>query len=87
MLNASKLEAEGWTYRNTASGSRLAEITALYEELGMEVLLVTAAELADPESLGADCTLCLSGDPDPSRHKAIFTRPAQSGENQPLLER
>lgn len=79
MLNTAKLEAEGWTYRNTASGSRLMEIRALYEELGMEVLLVTAADLADPESLGADCALCITGDPDPSRLKAIFTRPALSG--------
>lgn len=62
-----ELAAEGWTRRFTGSPPRLSELTALYEELGYEVLLDPIL----PGELGGacvDCTLALT------LFKVIYTR-------------
>jgi hypothetical protein len=70
-----KLKEEGWTRRNVFSEPRLGELVAMYEELGLEVLLIPVISVCRSEGEEGTCTTCFEGDADPDRYKVIFTRP------------
>lgn len=72
MVAQGELLADGWVRRTVASEPRLTELSALYRELGMEVLVVGFAELSGAEN---GCTTCLGGEGD----KVIFTRGGEAG--------
>lgn len=69
-MDTAKLKAEGWTRRSVASEPRLSEIVTLYEELGLEVLLVPALDGAEE----ADCVECFSAEAGPTGAKIVYTR-------------
>lgn len=69
-MDTAKLKAEGWTRRSVASEPRLSEIVALYEELGLEVLLVPALDGAAE----GDCVECFSPEAGPSGAQIVYTR-------------
>lgn len=73
-VDVRELERQGWERRAVADEPRLSEQVALYEELGLEVLLVPLLETCKTDGEEADCTSCFEGDADPTRFKIIFTR-------------
>lgn len=84
-LKADELEKEGWVRQFVASGPRLSEAVALYQELGFEVHLEPfpkaqgCEDCADREGEDpAECRACFEGAED--RYKIIFTRPARKDE-------
>ncbi len=79
------LAAEGWTRRSVASEPRLGEAVALYAALGYEVRLVPLCEDGGDGEGEAACTACYAADPDPGRHRVIYTRPAGDREGEKEL--
>ncbi|TAL18507.1 hypothetical protein EPN96_01715 [bacterium] len=65
-------EDEGWTRRHSASGERLREAVAEYEELGFEVRVVPAEEAGGEEGCGKCTGTAAPGEP----VMVIFTRPS-----------
>ena len=59
--------AEGWEHRFVATGDRVTEMTALYQELGYEVL----AQEVSPAGLDLGCAACFSGQ---LSYTSIYTR-------------
>lgn len=66
MTDARDLETRGWKRCFVTDEPRLSEAVELYEELGLDVLLVPVP--ADD----AECTECMTADPD--RFRIIYTR-------------
>jgi hypothetical protein len=64
-------EDEGWTRRHSASGERLKEAVAEYEELGFEVRVVPVEETQGEE----DCVECFGAVASEEPVMVIFTRP------------
>lgn len=62
--------AEGWIRRHSASGERLREAVAEYEELGFEVKVVPAEEAGGEEGCGKCAGTAAPGEP----VMVIFTR-------------
>ncbi len=62
-----KMKAEGWQQRFTASGARLREAIANYNEIGFEVKTIPVKEL-----ITNGCTFCLEDETDDT--VMIFTR-------------
>ncbi len=68
VLQAPKLEAEGWEQRTVTDPTRITELKDLYTELGFE----TTTTPLDPESFGDACTSCAVTAC--SAYVALFTR-------------
>jgi hypothetical protein len=63
----------GWERQNTYDEPRLSEVVEMYEEIGMEVLLVPFDPDQEP-----GCAECMKADPD--RYKTVYTRkPPETG--------
>ena len=75
-VDQNKLESEGWTRQSVASEPRLGESVQMYEELGLEVLLVPLVQLDAAKAEEGSCTACFDADTDPERNMVIFTRPS-----------
>ncbi len=69
-----ELETQGWTRRNVACEPRLGESVNLYEELGLEVLLVPLLEDCAGSEGESGCTSCIENDADPDKYKVIYTK-------------
>jgi hypothetical protein len=76
------LIAAGWERRFLVGGDRMAEMIALYRELGYEV----KAEAVPREGLDPSCDSCLSGQ---VAHHILYTRrpPAGGAQRPPREER
>ena len=74
-IDSKKLTAEGWQRQNVACDPRLSEAVAVYESLGLEVLLVPVLQEWVSEGGAGTCTSCFDADEDPDRYKVIYTRP------------
>lgn len=77
------LLAEGWTRQNVASGPRLSEALELYENLGLETLLIPVLQECAAHGEGGACTACFAADENPDRYKVIYTRPKRKSEGEP----
>lgn len=64
-----ELLAQGWTRQFITDEPRLSEAVAMYEQMGLEVLLEEV--VVDPNS--KTCQMCFEQDCD--RYKTIWTRP------------
>jgi hypothetical protein len=65
-----RLESEGWERRSILDDPRLSEVTASYEEMGLEVTL------KDIDGVQVDeCTSCLDGPT--GRFMIVYTRPGK----------
>jgi hypothetical protein len=70
-----ELVQQGWQRRFCATGPRLSEMAAIYEETGFEVHLEPLAKVTgqDHDHKGCEgCTICYQGVED--RYQVIYTR-------------
>ncbi len=67
MARAEELAKQGWVKKGTYDASRLPEIAAMYEEIGMEVRLEPYDPPSDP-----GCTECMKLNPE--KYKTVYTR-------------
>jgi hypothetical protein len=76
-----RLVAEGWIRRFTAEEPRLSEMKELYESLGLEVLVTSAA----PEE-AQECAKCFDVPEFEERYKTIYTRGEADPEKDPTAD-
>ena len=66
-LKDGPLEKEGWVRRSILDEPRLSEVVEMYEEMGLEVLVIDM----DPD-LADGCDICITGESE--KMKVVYTR-------------
>ncbi len=66
-LKYDPLENEGWERRSIHDEPRLSEVVKMYEEMGLEVLVISP----EPD-LKEGCKACVTGQPE--KLKVVYTR-------------